>query len=248
MSIVGCFYEPEQGQIEFYLGEYRGLAGYETSTVIKIRYKGIETDIKERNYQTNPDKYQYYDMTNDHVMYDIKHRTYTKTVGIHTEITDEFYIINTNIIIRIIKLIDIHDEGMINIDLNGLSIMEFAFLNEQIYREAIRVFKKVFAEIQEQHLNSVNMANFTLPNVQGTIGTFLTGQNGSITEQRTMLQEQQEQIHAQEMREDLTQRRRRTSFYQNGGQHKSRKLYKLHKLYKSHKSRKSRKSRKSCKK
>lgn len=97
------------------------------------------------------------------------------------------------------------------------------------------------------------MANFTLPNnIQGSIGTFLTGQNGSITQQRTMVQQQQEQVHAQQMREGLNLnqrgRRRRTSFYQNGGQHKSRKLYKLHKLYKSHKSRKSRKSRKSCKK
>jgi hypothetical protein len=243
MSIVACFYEPETGLIELYLGEYRGLSGYDTSTVIKIRYKGIETDIKDRNYQIT----QYYDMTNDHVMYDIKHRTYnTETYKI-----DEFYIINTNIIIRIMKMIDIPDEGMINIDLNGLSIMEFAFLNEQIYRDAIRVFKMVFAEIQEQHLNSVNMANFTLPNnIQGSIGTFLTGQNGSITQQRTMVQQQQEQVHAQQMREGLNQRgrRRRTSFYQNGGQHKSRKLYKLHKLYKSHKSRKSRKSRKSCKK
>ena len=227
MSIIRCFYEPEYGVIELYLGGYRGLGGYDTSTIIKIRYKGIETDIKERNYQIT----QYYDMTNDHVMYDIKHKTYTTDI----EKTDEFYIINTNIIIQIKKYIDMPDEGFINIELNGLSIHEFPFKNEEIYRQTISVFKMAIAEIQNKHLNSVNMANFTLPNnVQGSIGTFLTGQNGSIAQQRTMVQQQQQE-QEQEQENIILKNvvRGRTSFlFPHGGQRK---------LRKSHKSRKSRK-------
>ena len=226
MSIIACFYEPEYGVIELYLGEYRGLGGYDTSTVIRIRYKGIETDIKERNYQIT----QNYDMTNDHVMYDIKHKTYTTDI----DKIDEFYIINTNIIIQIKKYIDRPDEGFINIELNGLSIREFPFKNEAIYRQTISAFKMAIAEIQNKHLNSVNMANFTLPNnVQGSIGTFLTGQNGSIAQQRTMVQQQQQE-QEQEQENILFKSivSGRTSFLSNGGQRK---------LRKSHKSRKSRK-------
>jgi hypothetical protein len=231
MSIINCFYEPDDGLIELYLGAYRGSSGYDTSSLINIRYKGIETDIKNRNYQISPN----YHITNDHIMYDIKHTTYNKKYNTETHKIDEFYIINTNIIIRISKIIDTLDEGIININLNGLSITEFPFKNESVYHQTISIFKMILAEIQNEHLNSVNMANFTLPNnIKGSIGTFLTGQNGSIAQQRTMVQQQQqEQEQEQENRLLESAVRGRTSFVHNdGGQRKS---------CKSRKSRKSRK-------
>ena len=224
MSVKRSVYIPEHGLIYIDFNERDFNENNDPGDIlyIAIRYKGKEQSIEERNHKIS-EYYYVHKMTNDHIMYDIKHRTYNK----EPITTDEFYIINTNIIIRIQQSTEAYPYRM-QIDVNGMH-MFFYINSKRTYEELINNFKMAITEIQNKHLNSVNMANFTLPNnVQGSIGAFLTGQNGSIAQQRTMIQQQQEQ--QQEQQNILN--RMYNNLHPHGGQ---RKLRKSHKLRKSRK-------------
>ena len=222
MSVKRSIYLPEEGliYIDFDEIDFDENNNPDDIPYIAIRYKGKEQSIEERNHKIS-EHYYVHKMTNDHIMYDIKHRTYNK----ERIATDEFYIINTNIIIRIQQTTE---DYRMKIDVNGMH-MFFYINSKRTYEELINNFKMAITEIQNKHLNSVNMANFILPNnVQGSIGAFLTGQNGSIAQQRTMIQQQQQQ---QQQQQNILNRMHNI-LHPHGGQRKS------------HKSRKSRKSRK----
>jgi hypothetical protein len=223
MSITRSICIPEDGVIYLDLGGYINEQEEKDVSSIGIRYKGKQKSIEERNYQIE----EYYPMTNDHVMYDIKHRMYTTPDSTRT--TDEFYIINTNIIIRIIKILQERITYLLDIDLNGMT-MYFYINNKRTYDELITNFKMAIAEIVKKHLNIVNIANFRHSNsIKGLIGTFLTGHNRSIVEQRRIIQQRQQELELQkqQLENELNiERGPRNNF---GGQRKSRKSRKSHK-------------------
>jgi hypothetical protein len=171
MSINWVDYDSYDGEIIF--GLHSPANENSEQRYISIRYKGI-LDIERNRFMADPN------MTDEPVMYDIK---YTKKEGINSNnstYTEEFFrVLDTNIIIRIVKeslLLDIHSNGL---DL-GLTIKD-----EAMYNEIIDTFNKAITEIQNKRLNTVNAPNFPLPNnMKGLIGSFLTGHNGTIAQQR----------------------------------------------------------------
>jgi len=196
MSISWSDYDNFDGTIAFGIDRIVENVEYGSDmSLINIRYRGVE----ENNVTHQP--------INMHKMHNITYEKTTRRIySSHESKVDIFHFPDTNL------TVEIRDKKIIIIKSNNLD-MNFEIIDEKTYRKIIRDFKKAITEVKHARLNTVNTNELKLPdNIQARIGSFLTGYNGTIAQQRAQIG-------------------RRPEIGMLGGKHKTRKQRRQHKYF-----------------
>lgn len=113
-----------------------------------------------------------------HILYDIEYKKTNHNLG-YSGLVEYFYILDTNVKIRIVKdslLLDIYSNGLTNY---------FFIKNETVYDKIMDTIHSAIKAIKHKRLNTVNVPHFPVhASAMNTVGSFLSGENGTIAQQR----------------------------------------------------------------
>lgn len=171
MSIYDSSFDKDEGRIVFDVVPAPGTEDV-GSNLFSIRY---------RNYYFENNNE---DMKDPHIIYDIKYenKRYTDNNGENHDLYI-FHIIDTHTRIKV------HKRSLLfQIDANNIDL-EFIIKDINTYHGIIRDFKKAIAVSKQSRLNMVNVAStLPLPNTsQSLIGSYISGHNGTIEQQRNAI-------------------------------------------------------------